>query len=129
MERLELPDGGWWDWEIMSWSSGCLRLAADTDLTYHHGLELVFRDVSYVACPSLFHHPWFRAPTGAERAHVRRYVGDRPAVLVAFDIDGPGPLPCLIAADRVEVVAGTVYRYHRADLKPGERLADWLAPS
>ncbi|TWH70513.1 hypothetical protein JD77_05538 [Micromonospora olivasterospora] len=51
--------------------------------------------------------------------------GSPPPTVVAFDIDGgTGSLPRLIAADRLEVVTGTVYRYHRTDLKPGERLAE-----
>lgn len=72
----------------------------------------------------------FRSPTAAERDHVRRCVGESPSLLVAFDIDGQetGSLPCLVAAERVEVVTGTVYRYYREDLKPGERLAEWVRP-
>ena len=128
MYDLQLPEGSWRDWDVTSCSDGELRLAAGTDLSRHHGLELVFRNTLYVACPSLFRRPVFRSPTAFERTLVGQSAGREAPVLVAFDIadDERGSLPCLIAAEEVEVRQGTVFRYHRTDLKPGERLADWL---
>ncbi|MGW0783726.1 hypothetical protein [Streptomyces sp. NPDC002913] len=38
---IQLPEGSWWDWDVVVWTGGQLRLAAGHDLTYHHGLELV----------------------------------------------------------------------------------------
>jgi hypothetical protein len=38
---------------------------------------------------------------------VRRYVDEEPPVIVAFDV---GLLPCLVAAESVEVVPGLVRR-------------------
>lgn len=128
MYDLQLPEGSWRDWDVTSCSDGELRLAAGTDLSRDHGLELVFQEAVYVACPSLFHTPVFRPPTAFECELVRQSVGREVPVLVAFDIADAerGKLPCLIGAERVEVRQGTVFRYHRTDLKPGERLADWL---
>jgi hypothetical protein len=124
---VRLPESGsWWDWDVLGWNGSELRLAAGYDLTYHHGLELVFTDVDYLACPTRSSHPDFREPTPSERDRVRRYVGDEPAVMVAFDVEaeaGGGVLPCIVAAGSVEVVTGLVYRYWREDLKQGERLA------
>jgi hypothetical protein len=60
---------------------------------------------------------------------VRRYVGEELPVVVAFDVEalaGTGVLPCLVAADSVEVVPGRVYHYWREDLKEGERLAPFV---
>ncbi|GAA0450988.1 hypothetical protein Aca07nite_55330 [Actinoplanes capillaceus] len=110
---IELPDGSWWDWELWRFDGSRLRLAAGYDLTYHHGLELVFTDVCYLSCPARFQDPRFRDPTDAELARVRRCTGDEAGVVVAFDIEaqtGPGPVACLIAADSVEVVHGLVRR-------------------
>ncbi|MGA5820202.1 hypothetical protein ACPC54_20325 [Kitasatospora sp. NPDC094028] len=112
-EPVELPAGSWWDWEVLSWTPGELRLAAGYDLTYHHGLELVFGDPLYVRCPAMFQDPVFRAPAPEEWRLVERQAGERPAVLVAFEADGGGPEPVegLIAAGSVEVRAGFVLRH------------------
>lgn len=111
-ELPELPEGSWWDWEVLLWTPAELRLAAGYDLSYHHGLELVFGDPLYVRCPAMFQDPVFRAPTPEERRLVERQTGERPAVLVAFDADGGGPEPVqgLIAAESIEVRAGFVRR-------------------
>lgn len=129
MTSVNLPEGSWWDWELLTGNGAELRLAAGYDLTYHHGLELVFTEVSYLACPTRFCHARFREPTSQERDSVRRYVGDVPPVVAAFDVEaefGDGNLPCVVAADTVEVVPGTVYRYWRENLEEGERLAPWV---
>ncbi|GLW29203.1 hypothetical protein [Actinoplanes regularis] len=123
---LELPQGPWWDWDLHEFNNSRLRLAANYDLTYYHGLELVFTDVAYLACPTQFSDPTFRQPTKAERDLARRFAGEEPPLVVAFDVEseeGYGLLPCLVAAESVEVVVGTVYRYWRDELAPGERLA------
>ncbi|GAA1651146.1 hypothetical protein [Actinoplanes couchii] len=110
---LVLPEGPWTDWDVQEFDSSRLRLAANHDLTYAHGLEVVFTDVAYLACPAQFLDPVFREPAPAERELVRAYVGEYPPVIVAFDVEslaGPGTLPCLIAAETVEIVVGTVHR-------------------
>ncbi|MGW4895890.1 hypothetical protein ACWEQL_27090 [Kitasatospora sp. NPDC004240] len=125
-----LPEGSWWDWDVVEWNAGRLRLGAGYDLTYHHGLELVFTDPLHVTCPVAFQDPVFRDPTPEERRTVSRQLGETPAVLVAFESDGGGPDPAsgLIAAGGLDIVQGTVYRYWRDNLAPGERLAPWVRP-
>ncbi|GAA2793797.1 hypothetical protein GCM10010441_18790 [Kitasatospora paracochleata] len=127
---VELPEGSWWDWDVVSWDPGRLRLGAGHDLTYAHGLELVFAAPLLVCCPGFFQDPVFREPTAEERARVIRQLGAAPAVLVAFEADagGTGPVTGLIAAGGLDVVPGTVYRYWREPLGPGERLAPWVRP-
>ncbi|WP_145903031.1 hypothetical protein [Kitasatospora viridis] len=104
-----MPEGSWWDWEVVEWIPGRLRFGAGYDLTYHHELELVFSDPMYVACPSAFHDPEFREPTAEELALMVRQVGELPPVLVAFEADagGSGPATGLIAAEQVRVVQGS----------------------
>jgi hypothetical protein len=129
---IELPAGSWWDWDMLHFDGSQLRLAAGDDLAYHHGLELVFIDVAYIACPTQFQDPRFRHPTAEERAAVRRHVGEDAPLLVAFDIeaaDGYGDVACLVAAGSVEVVPGLVYRYWRDNLAPDERLAPHVRPA
>lgn len=109
---IQLPEGSWWDWEVIAWDACQMRLAAGHDLTYHHGLELVFEDPALVSCPAMFHDPVFRAPTTEESLRVMRQLGGRPSVLVAFEADANGqePVSCLIAADRLEIVQEKVLR-------------------
>ncbi|GAA2388086.1 hypothetical protein GCM10010420_09080 [Streptomyces glaucosporus] len=125
---VRLPEGSWWDWDVVEWNAGRLRLGAGYDLTYAHGLELVFGDPLFVVCPAAFHDPVFREPTREEEALVARCVGETPPVLVAFDADAGGtePASCLVAAGSVEVVAGTVLRRRRAG-PPGGRPASRTA--
>lgn len=49
---IELPGGSWWDWDVLHFDGSQLRLAAGHDLTYHHGLEVIFTDVACMACPT-----------------------------------------------------------------------------
>ncbi|WBP92049.1 hypothetical protein [Kitasatospora cathayae] len=127
---IRLPEGSWWDWDVVAWDVGQLRLGAGHDLTYHHGLELVFGDPVFVVCPATFHDPVFRAPTPDEVRLVTGQVGETPAVLAAFEADAGGPDPArgLIAAGQLDIVQGTVFRYWRENLTSGERLAPWVRP-
>ncbi|MGK5639449.1 hypothetical protein ACSNOK_14230 [Streptomyces sp. URMC 126] len=127
---LRLPEGTWWDWDVIAWDAAALRPAAGHDLACHHDLELIFGDPMFVSCPARFHDPVFRAPTSEEPVRVTRHLGEEPPVLVAFEADagGPEPVPCLIAAERVEVVRETVLRYWRADAAPHQRFAPWVRP-
>ncbi|MFF1870664.1 hypothetical protein [Kitasatospora herbaricolor] len=127
---VQLPEGSWWDWEVIGWDAGQFRLAAGHDLTYHHGLELVFDQPAFVSCPAVFHDPVFRAPTRDEWTGVTRRLGGVPPVLVAFEADagGPEPASCLVAAEGFEVVRAMVLRYWREDAAPGQRFAPWVRP-
>ncbi|MEV0174707.1 hypothetical protein AB0I00_26750 [Streptomyces sp. NPDC050803] len=127
---ISLPEGSWWDWDVVEWNAGRLRLGAGHDLTYAHGLELVFGDPAFVMCPAAFQDPEFRAPTPQEARLVTDRLGQLPPVVLAFDADagGPHPAACLVAAERLDVVTGTVYRYWREELAAGERLAPWVRP-
>lgn len=113
---------------MVAWIAGQLRIGAGNDLTYHHGLELVFHDPVLVKCPTVFHDSVFREPTQAEKSLVVRRIGEAPPVIVAFEADAGGqePATALIAAEQPEVVHGIVFRYWRKDSEPGQRLAPWV---
>ncbi|WP_155123575.1 MULTISPECIES: hypothetical protein [unclassified Actinoplanes] len=81
-----------------------MTLIGDVDLTYHWNREVIFCDVTHLACPFQFCDPIFREPTPRELASVRE---DEPAVVVAFDVED---MPCLIAAESVAIRHGTVMR-------------------
>jgi hypothetical protein len=127
---LELPDGSWWDWYVVAWDAGKLRLGAGYDLTYHYDLEVVFHSPILVRCLTNFQDPVFRAPTADETLSITRQTGETPGIVVAFEADGGGPEPasCLIAAERVEIIRGTVFMYWRENLEPGQRLAPGVRP-
>ncbi len=127
----ELPEGSWWDWDVVTSTPELFVLGADYDLTYHHGLELRFQEPLFVRCPAeQFHDPVFRAATGAEEEWVARAVGGTPGVLVAFECDDGGAVQAtgLVAARRLEVATGVVFRYWREHLEPGQRRAPWVRP-
>ncbi|MEV3914100.1 hypothetical protein [Streptomyces canus] len=126
---IQLPEGSWWDWDVVEWNAGRLRLGAGHDISYAHHLELVFSDPVLVRCPASFHDPVFRAPTPDELRLVADQVGETPPVVLAFEADAGGPdrATCLIAADQLDIVQGTVFRYVR-ELAAGERLAPWVLP-
>ncbi|MGJ5752827.1 hypothetical protein FB563_0935 [Streptomyces puniciscabiei] len=125
-----LPEGSWWDWEVIVWDGGQLRPAAGYDLTRHHGLEVVFTAPALVSCPPAFQDPVFREPTAEERARLRRTPGGTPPVVVAFEADGGGPEPvsCPIAAEGLDILPGLVPRrsHARAQASPAPR--DWPGP-
>ncbi|MEV0094122.1 hypothetical protein [Streptomyces sp. NPDC050738] len=127
---IELPEGSWWDWDVLAWDSGRFLLAAGSDLTYHHGLEMAFAAPVFVSCPAAFRDPVFRPPTADELLKVTRQLGERPPVLVAFEADAGGsePVSCLVAAERLDMVQESVLRYSREDAAPGQRFAPWVQP-
>jgi hypothetical protein len=108
-----------------------LRLAAGSDLTYHHDLEVCFSGAVYVACPESFSDPVFREPSDTDRELLRHLDSDVPLQVYAFDVDPPGGnelMACVIVAASVQIVPGVVYRYWRDHLRPGERRAPWVRP-
>ncbi|MGW8556620.1 hypothetical protein [Streptomyces tubercidicus] len=125
---IQLPEGSWWDWDVIAWDGGELRLAAGHDLAYHHGLELVFGEPVFVSCPSGFHDPAFRAPSPDELLKITRQLGGKPPIVVGFEADAGGqePVSCLIAAERLDVVQKTVLRSWREDAGPDQRFAPWV---
>ncbi|MFE2580677.1 hypothetical protein [Streptomyces sp. NPDC059378] len=125
---IQLPEGSWWDWDVVAWDGGQLRLAAGHDLAYHHGLELIFGDPIFVACPAGFHDPVFRSPSPDELLKVTRQFGEKPPIVVAFEADAGGqePVACLIAAERLDIVQESVLRYWCEDAGPDQRFAPWV---
>ncbi|MFC8721848.1 hypothetical protein [Kitasatospora sp. NPDC057198] len=127
----ELPEGSWWDWDVVSSTPELFVLGADHDLTYHHALELRFHGPAFVQCPDeFFQDPVFRTATPREVELVSRAAGGAPGVLVAFEceVDGEAPATGLIAARRLEIAPGLVFRYWRERLEPGQRRAPWVRP-
>ncbi|MEV6116963.1 hypothetical protein AB0L59_31905 [Streptomyces sp. NPDC052109] len=124
------PGGSWWDRVVIVRDGGRLRPAAGYDLTYHHGLEVIFADPVFVSCASVFQGPVFRGPTAEEAARLPRTLGESPPVVVAFEADagGPEPVSCLIAAEGLDILAGLVRRPLRACAQAAPGPPDWPGP-
>ncbi|MGW4567028.1 hypothetical protein ACWEN3_33080 [Streptomyces sp. NPDC004561] len=125
-----LPEGSWWDWDVLAWDAGQLRLAAGHDLAHHHGLEVAFVGPLFVSCPFAFQDPAFRPPTAEETDRLARTIGETPPVVVALEADGGGPEPvsCLVAAERLDIRPGLVPRRPRARARAAPGLRDWPGP-
>ncbi len=127
---IELPEGSGWDWNVLAWDGGRFRLAEGADITCHHDLDLTFTNPAFVCRPADFEDPVFRTVTSEELPALARRFGGCPPVVVAFEADAGGvdPVTCLVAAERLDIVQGTVLRYWREDMVPGRGFAPWVRP-
>ncbi|MGY5135301.1 hypothetical protein ACWGJW_23385 [Streptomyces nigrescens] len=127
---IQLPEGFWWDWDVVAWDGGELRLAAGHDLAYHHGLDWSSVIQSSSAARPAFAIRPSGPPSPDELLRITRQLGGKPPIVVAFEADAGGqePVLCLIAAERLDVVQETVLRCWRDDAGPDQRFAPWVRP-
>lgn len=117
------------DFVMHSFANGTLVLTGSFDHCYYHELEIRFHTVSYIGLPIYgLDSPRFSIATVAERkAHAHLELEETD---VLFKIHGApdfqGGYEHFVAAQRIEISEGTVFYYPREDLKPGERVADWV---
>lgn len=92
-----------------------MLMIGDNNLTYHHEVELIFTDVVHIRCDINVYHPQFSnlgsCPCGCE------------AIVIGIQAE---EADFEIAAEKLEIVTGTVFHYHRRNLQPGERIAQWV---
>ena len=104
-----------WDYRIQHFDGSELLVIGSNNLVYYHDVELVFTDVCRIDCAINFHPPQFHdfgpcpCGCGASQYHIQ-----------AEDSE------FTIAAEKLEIVLGTVFHYQRNELKPGERIAPWV---
>lgn len=90
--------------------SGHLLIVGSFDLCYYHDVELHFREVTHINCPTDFSDPSFHVARGGHSYRITCDDGD-------FNV----------CASSVDVVIGKVYYYDRGLLlKAGERIASWV---
>ena len=111
----------YWDWRLdrldpligtdgsKPWTPNTLTIIADYDLSYHHSVEVVFKDVGYIECPTEFSHPKFRDAIPSDRERIGN-AGGYGRMIVAWEIEGNfgGTVLCLIAAHEVVIREGLV---------------------
>lgn len=120
-----------WDYQLLSFDGYRLVIAGSTDFGYYHLIEAEFAEVSFINCPTDFSHARFRLATDSEQASISRLVAiDAEHHLVAIEAETSASIDLqvfFILAESVKVIEGTVYYYERENLKPGERIAAWVA--
>jgi hypothetical protein len=98
---------------LFSYSVGNLVVFGSFDVNSYHDVELTFHGVKRIHCPTSLRDPVFRDEGPAESGR-RRYA-----------IESGGKRYEIVARG-VTVSLGRVYHYDRANLQPGERIADWV---
>lgn len=116
------------DFKMVSFAHDSLLLTASFDHCYYHELEVHFHDISYIELPVFLNSPRFSIATEVERQAHLHLAGDHARFLIKIhnDLEFYGGHFYFIAAERIEIIEGTVYYYIRDNLKPGERIAEWV---
>ena len=110
----ELSHHGIDEFRIDSYDSCRLVIVGSFDLGYYHDVEITFTEVDFIRCATNFMQPMFR-DAGVAEDNCRRYE------ITTDDVTHE------IMAESVAINFGKVFYYDRgADLKPGERIADWV---
>ena len=95
------------EFRIQSFDSWQLVLLACWDLTYHHNVEVVFNDVSFLQCATDFRAQNFRLAKREECAHFLQQL-DGDATVFCFDSDGT---TYFVAAKTIEIEEKLVLHY------------------
>lgn len=117
------------DFRLQSFDSVNLLLIGSFDLAYYHQVEVLFHEVSYLACPTTFSDASFRLATPEEVDSLSVALAEDDQAFAIECDGGQGEIVALIVAEHLSVLTGKVYHYEREDLSPGERVADWVSYS
>jgi hypothetical protein len=120
-----------WLWEVQEWRGRRLLVIGDTDLTYHHTVEVEFNGVEYAALPSDFEDAHFRLASHLETEAIEAAVGRLDDDVTVWAIDAEGlsaftPASFFVCATEVRVSRGLVYHYWPDSIAEGERVAPWI---
>jgi hypothetical protein len=115
-EVNRLVAGGVDEFLLFSYSEGNLVVLGGFDVNSYHDVELTFHGVKRIHCPTSLRDPVFRDEGPAESG--RRL----------YSIESGGQRYEIVARG-VTVSLGRFYHYDRANLQPGERIANWVKGS
>ncbi|WP_444929715.1 hypothetical protein ACJJIF_18285 [Microbulbifer sp. SSSA002] len=116
----------WLDFEVNKYGSGELMMAASTDFSYYHQLEVYFSKVR-------FYSGAFEWGTNPKEEIL--FIMDDKKILEENKIYDECAAVKILTDDNTSVIIGcssihfntdTVFYYKRENLKNGERLADWV---
>ncbi|WP_312116665.1 hypothetical protein [Brevibacillus reuszeri] len=104
-----------------------LTLAGSFDFSYYHDIEIFFKNVSFIACPgSEFKANRIRLANEAEEEMLYKIShAYQEGVTICLEDTYFGHKFYLSVSD-LEYQVQTVYYYKRDQLKPNERIADWV---
>ncbi|TWU48964.1 hypothetical protein Poly51_48680 [Rubripirellula tenax] len=117
------------DLVVHSLARDTLLLTGSFDHCYYHEFEIHFRGVVYIGLPIYgIDSPVFSIASDPIR-HLYSHLELEPDEIlfeIHHDPEFHGGHRYYVAAREIELVEGMVYYYVREDLKPGERIADWV---
>ncbi|WP_298143762.1 hypothetical protein [Flavobacterium sp.] len=119
----------WFDFHVLSFNGHKLIVAGGEDLTHYHILEIIFEDLFFV---SGFFQGWhsdttqtvFAIPENDHEMNIK-YEIEQDYQLFVFKTENYKN-DVIIAARAISFNTDTVYYYERIDLKPNERIADFV---
>ena len=116
------------DFIVDSFAKGRLLITGSFDHAYYHELEIHFLEVGYLALPTVFNYPVISIASEEIGQSTPQIDLDDSDILfvVHEDPDFNGGRKHFVTAKGIKIVEGMVYYYHRENLEPGERIADWV---
>lgn len=118
-----------YDFEILNFSKdGTLTIVGSFDFAYYHLVEIYFKEVTYISCPTSFNFATFRLATEDERSYVKKTVG-MEGNIICIVLHEDIPKWCVkhfVIAKEIQYKFGPVFYYKRENLQEGERIADWI---
>lgn len=115
------------EFQIDSYRAGNIILIGSFDW-YYHDIAVEFVD-SYISLPTEFSYPRFRIANKIEIQQIRQLVLLEPEVVYCIEAETScsiEKIPFYLVAESTNIQEGRVYHYWKKDLKPGERIADWV---
>lgn len=104
-----------------------LLFVGSFDFCYYHNVEIVFNEVSFVACPGgIFQADHIRLATKDELERIYAFsygYNDTPTICL---VDTTFKTKFFISAGEVKYSFQNVYYYKRESLAENERIADWV---
>lgn len=104
-----------------------LTLYGSFDFSYYHNLEIIFSEPSYISVPIVLHTEDLKVRMGNEDEQniIKNQCDTIDNDDKLFVFENNVNKYYLFAKD-IKINKGLVYYYKRNELKPGERIADWL---
>ena len=119
----------WFDFHVLEFDGYRLTVGGSIDLTYYHKLEVIFEDIFFV---SGFFRGWhsdtekivFQIPENEIELN-GKYEIEQDYQLFTFKTED-FKNDIIIASNNISYNTDTVFYYNRPDLKPNERIADFV---
>ena len=119
----------WFDFHVLEFDGYRLTVGGSIDLTYYHKLEVIFEDIFFV---SGFFRGWhsdtekivFQIPENEIELN-GKYEIEKDYQLFTFKTED-FKNDIIIASNNISYNTDTVFYYNRPDLKPNERIADFV---